>query len=224
MNTLLQDESLLIGSREEIQKLATKDSARILVVSDSHGAYSNLLLILRQFGVISDALIFCGDGICDISKLISNAVDEAEVKTIIPPVIGLVEGNNDADLYPVRNVLSDEPYYVQLKVPIFNVLEACGQRIFFTHGHRNSLYLGTGEIVSAAKKNNCKIALYGHTHIAAEKLGEVFTINPGSCFRPRGGQKPSFAMLNLTKNIGFECIFYELSSLGSKPFFPARNF
>jgi len=111
-----------------------------------------------------------------------------------------------------------------LKVPIFNVLEACGQRIFFTHGHRNSLYLGTGEIVSAAKKNNCKIALYGHTHIAAEKLGEIFTINPGSCFRPRGGQKPSFAMLNLTKNIGFECIFYELSSLGSKPFFPARTF
>ena len=210
MNTLLQDESLLIGSREEIQKLATKDSARILVVSDSHGAYSNLLLILRQFGVASDALVFCGDGICDISKLISNAVDEAEIKAIIPPVIGIVEGNNDADLYPVRNVLSDEPYYVQLKVPIFNVLEACGQRIFFTHGHRNSLYLGT--------------ALYGHTHIAAEKLGEVFTINPGSCFRPRGGQKPSFAMLNLTKNIGFECIFYELSSLGSKPFFPARTF
>ena len=121
-------------------------------------------------------------------------------------------------------VLSDEPYYVQWKVPIFNVLEACGQRIFFTHGHRNSLYLGTGEIISAAKKSNCKIALYGHTHIAAEKLGEVFTINPGSCFRPRGGQKPSFAMLNLTKNIGFECIFYELSSLGSKPFFPARTF
>ena len=224
MNTLLQDESLLIGSREEIQKLATKDSARILVVSDSHGAYSNLLLILRQFGVASDALVFCGDGICDISKLISNAVDEAEIKAIIPPVIGIVEGNNDADLYPVRNVLSDEPYYVQWKVPIFNVLEACGQRIFFTHGHRNSLYLGTGEIISAAKKSNCKIALHGHTHIAAEKLGEVFTINPGSCFRPRGGQKPSFAMLNLTKNIGFECIFYELSSLGSKPFFPARTF
>ena len=76
MNTLLQDESLLIGSREEIQKLATKDSARILVVSDSHGAYSNLLLILRQFGVASDALVFCGDGICDISKLISNAVED----------------------------------------------------------------------------------------------------------------------------------------------------
>ena len=182
------------------------------------------MLILRQFGVASDALVFCGDGICDISKLISNAVDEAEIKAIIPPVIGIVEGNNDADLYPVRNVLSDEPYYVQWKVPIFNVLEACGQRIFFTHGHRNSLYLGTGEIISAAKKSNCKIALYGHTHIAAEKLGEVFTINPGSCFRPRGGQKPSFAMLNLTKNIGFECIFYELSSLGSKPFFPARTF
>ena len=144
MNTLLQDESLLIGSREEIQKLATKDSARILVVSDSHGAYSNLLLILRQFGVASDALVFCGDGICDISKLISNAVDEAEIKAIIPPVIGIVEGNNDADLYPVRNVLSDEPYYVQWKVPIFNVLEACGQRIFcFSFSRAVSTPLGS---------------------------------------------------------------------------------
>ena len=107
----------------------------------------------------------------DIVNMLSVLPDEAEIKAIIPPVIGIVEGNNDADLYPVRNVLSDEPYYVQWKVPIFNVLEACGQRIFFTHGHRNYLYLGTGEIISAAKKSNCKIALYGHTHIAAEKLG-----------------------------------------------------
>ncbi len=223
MNTLLQDESLLIGSHEEIQKLAAKDSARILVVSDSHGAYSSLLLIMRQFGAACDALVFCGDGICDISKLISNSVDDDELKSIIPPVIGIVEGNNDADLYPVRNILSCEPYYVQLKVPLFNVLEACGQKIFFTHGHRNSLYNGTSEIVCAAKKNSCKIALYGHTHIATEKLGEIFTVNPGSCSRPRGGQRPSFAVLNLTNSGGFECIFYELSLSGSKPFFPART-
>ena len=224
MNNFQQISTYLLGTDEAVKELAGKEKARILIVSDSHEDYGKLEIILRQFGRECDALVFCGDGICDISKLISNAVDEAEIKAIIPPVIGIVEGNNDADLYPVRNVLSDEPYYVQWKVPIFNVLEACGQRIFFTHGHRNSLYLGTGEIISAAKKSNCKIALYGHTHIAAEKLGEVFTINPGSCFRPRGGQKPSFAMLNLTKNIGFECIFYELSSLGSKPFFPARTF
>lgn len=157
MNTLLQDESLLIGSREEIQKLATKDSARILVVSDSHGAYSNLLLILRQFGVASDALVFCGDGICDISKLISNAVDEAEIKAIIPPVIGIVEGNNDADLYPVRNVLSEEPYYVQLKVPIFNVLEACGQRIFLRMDTEIPFILELVKLFPRQKKATAKL-------------------------------------------------------------------
>ncbi|MGN0729834.1 YfcE family phosphodiesterase [Treponema sp.] len=224
MNTLLQDESLIIGSQEEIQKLKKKEAAKLLVVSDSHGSYQSLLFALRQFGAVSDALVFCGDGICDIAHLVSDAVEQPEIQAIIPPVIGVAEGNNDADLYPVRNVLSDNPYYVELKIPVFNVLETCGQRIFFTHGHKNSLYLGTAGITYAAKENNCTIALYGHTHIACGKQREgIFTVNPGSCYKPRAGQRPSCAVLELKKNSEPACIFYEISAAGCKPFFPERT-
>lgn len=223
MNTLLQDGSLLVGSPEEIKTLEHRESARILIVSDSHGAYAVLFSILKQFGSSCDALIFCGDGICDIARLAEEALKNPEMQPCIPPVIGIVEGNNDADVYPVKNPSSGSPYYIEFKIPLSNIMEACGHKIFFTHGHRNSLFNGNDEIISLAKDNGCEIALYGHTHVAFERLcsGGVFALNPGSCSRPRCGQKPSFAVIGLKKNSScFESTFFEISSGGIRPFFP----
>lgn len=223
MNTFLQDSSLLVGSPEEIKALACKESAEVLVVSDSHGAYASLFLILKQFGGCCDALIFCGDGICDIAKLVEDALCDSSIQSFVPPVIGIVEGNNDADLYPVKNPASGSPCYVEFKIPLCNSVEVCGHKIFFTHGHRNSLFNGNGEIVSLAKESGCEIALYGHTHVAFERLcsGGILALNPGSCSKPRGGQKPSFAVIALKKNsASFESTFFEISASGIRPFFP----
>ncbi len=223
--SFIQDSSLLLGEREDIESLASKSSARVLVVSDSHGAYESFIAILKQFGSTCDALIFCGDGICDLAKIIEKTIKEPDFKQFIPSVIGIVQGNNDADIYPVRNTISSEPYFIELKVPLFNIMEVCGHRIFWTHGHRSSLYLGTEQIESCAQKNKCEIALYGHTHIATENFGQVYTLNPGSCSRPRCGQKPSFATITLSKDkSSIESIFYELGFQKSSPFFPDRNF
>ena len=62
MNALEQDSSLLIGSAQDIESLARKDSAEIIVASDSHGGGAQLLGILTECGRQADAFIFCGDG------------------------------------------------------------------------------------------------------------------------------------------------------------------
>ncbi len=225
MNTLVQDSSLLLGSKKEIEALSFKDSSRLLVVSDSHGAYFILESILRFSGAESDALVFCGDGISDIAHLIETAVEKEEIQAFIPPVIGIVEGNNDSDLYPVRNVMKSGSYYTEISAPLFNVISVSGHKVFFTHGHRYALYSGTDRLSEMAEKAGCRLALFGHTHIAMEKMGKVFLLNPGSCRFPRGGQKPSFATVTLKKNSdSVESIFYCISENEITPFFPERIF
>lgn len=221
MNTLLQDpKSLLIGSRREIERLARADEAKVLCVSDSHGAYYTFHMILEYIGGACNALMFMGDGMCDIARLVENAIEDPAYQKNIPPVIGIVEGNNDADLYPVRNVKAASPYFVEFRVPVSNTIEVCAKRIFFTHGHRYSLYMGEGAVERAAKNAHCTIALFGHTHVPYENFGDVYVLNPGSCYRPRYTKVPTFATMLLKKNSpNIESIFYEIMSSGCKPVF-----
>lgn len=219
MNAFIQDDSLLIGAENEIENLAKKNSAKILVVSDSHGSYQSLKMILHQ--TPCDAMIFCGDGFCDIARLIDETAENENLQKFIPGVIGVVEGNNDADIYPVRNISSTDPYYIEFKIPLFNTIEICGKKIFFTHGHRNAVYIGCDQVVALAKKYECEIALYGHTHVASEQffLGDVLALNPGSCARPRCGQFPSFATLEISREKNYVLpIFYQIASQKIKPF------
>src|SRR5574344_970560 len=103
MNSLIQDTSLLIGTREAIVSLAKKESASILVVSDSHYASSILYRIIKERGPRNDAFVFCGDGMSDIAAVMEKAATEESFSYCMPPVISIVEGNGDADRYPVVN-------------------------------------------------------------------------------------------------------------------------
>ena len=228
-NTLLQDsETLLMGSTDAINALAQKDSANLLVVSDTHGAASTLSLIISEFGKESDALIFCGDGIPDLAAVIEHAINEPSYSDFIPPVIAFVAGNNDYDRYPTQNPLwkegGTEDFYQDVKIPLVQTLTVCSQKIYITHGHRHSLYSGTDELEYTAMNEEASVALYGHTHIAEvqNKTG-MFMLNPGSCSRPRSGQPKSFARIELKNDRSCDSIFYEFRQGGSKPFNP-NNF
>ena len=70
MIEISQHKQNIIGSREAIAALENKDHARLLVLSDSHGRYGLMESIVRGFGGKCDALIFCGDGVCDIAQLL----------------------------------------------------------------------------------------------------------------------------------------------------------
>lgn len=234
MNSLSQHQSMLLGSEEDINALAQKDHATILAVSDSHEAYANLFFILQEYakqnGHECDALIFCGDGISDITAAVAQAAADSDFAQILPPVIGIVEGNNDADIYPMKNPLRvknpREPYFVQIRVPLSQTICACGHKIFFTHGHKFALYSGIGALVKAAAEEGADVALYGHTHVAAVQYISpgIFAVNPGSCSRPRAGQPQTYALIELSRQNPYASIsFRELRPTGSVPFNPESS-
>ncbi len=215
MNSLQQTESLLIGSPDAIEKLAGQDESLILVVSDSHGSSRMLGYILREWGARSDALVFCGDGAGDIYSLLFTASDDTLLKNLIPPVIALVQGNNDPGGYALWDG-------TQMKVPLNQTMTASGHTIFITHGHRFSLYESTACLVSEAQLQEAELVLYGHTHVAmAESAYGMLTLNPGSCALPRRGQPPCFMTLKLKKGSAFfDYSFYRIAGTKSAPFNP----
>ena len=228
MNTLIQDkDSLLLGSREAIETLAEKQSSRILLISDSHGAAFTFSAILKQFGKDSDALIFCGDGMSDFTRCMEEASKDESFAECFPSVAAFVQGNNDTDMYPCINPeygkKKDADYFSQLQVPLRSTFFASSHRILAVHGHRYSLYNGSRQIVQAAKNEKADVVIFGHTHFPLWEINYPYisVINPGSISRPRGMMPPGFAVLELEKGKAAEKVtFYKIGSDGMNPFIP----
>ncbi|MBP5697628.1 MAG: YfcE family phosphodiesterase [Treponema sp.] len=229
-NSLTQDKSLLLGSRESIEALAQKDSARILAISDSHANTAALSFVLQKFGVESDALVFCGDGASDIVYLLQKASCDECFFACIPPVIAFVRGNNDSSSYSFMNKAAlrkkDAPLLVQVMVPPRNELTVAGHKLVIVHGHAHSLYSGVSDLVQEAEKSKADLIFFGHTHVpssgyASSKHGPILLVNPGSCSIPRACQPPSFALLDVKKgNPNPDCVFYEIRQPTTRPFIP----
>ena len=63
-----------------------------------------------------------------------------------------------------------------------------GIKFFACHGHMYNVKQGLIALFCKAKENECNIALYGHTHIAAcEKYDGVVLFNPGSVMNGKYG-------------------------------------
>ena len=201
MNAINQHESGLLGSGEDIARLAAADSARILVVSDTHGHYDVLESAIREFGPDADALLFAGDGMWDVVQYLENAQESERLKAALPAVVAFVAGNGDGDQYrinlPPSGVPDDSPGY-SLTVPSRQIVRAAGYSIFVAHGHRHSVDVSLDILVDSAHAMNCDIAVYGHTHLSfAEQFSHILALNPGSLSRPRGNNPPGLALLEL---------------------------
>lgn len=73
-----------------------------------------------------------------------------------------------------------------------------GFKIWLTHGHRYMGHTHVEKLAWWAKQLEVDVVIYGHTHIPMFKYyGDKLLINPGSPSRPRGGSRPSFAVLTL---------------------------
>ncbi len=226
-----QDESRLLckhlpGKGQAVAELAQKERASILLLSDSHGAPTTIQNILyglhtAEKGASPDAMIFCGDGMGDICSLLAKAEEDESFAALLPPVIGVVEGNMDTGEYELSSPATHER--LTIRVPLTQTLCACGHKIFFTHGHRFSLYNGTQYLVQRAREEGANFAVYGHTHIArAETMLAMLTVNPGSCSAPRGGMPQSYAVLNLKRAAASsaDLTFYRIAGRTGKPFLP----
>lgn len=128
---------------------------RAAVISDSHGFTGRLNTILMKIEAEGplDAILHLGDGYGDLMAL--NAA--------LPPVYQ-VAGNCDAGR---RDTLG----FVTLS----------GARLLLTHGHFQRVQEGTDGLLQLALEENCRAALYGHTHVQkmAWRNG-VLLLNPGA--------------------------------------------
>ena len=133
---------------------------KIIVISDSHGNIKNVEK-LRPIIAENDILVHLGDGAGDIREIMRD----------YPEKVYTCAGNCD--------------FFSPL--PDDGVIEVERLRIYFCHGHKYRVKSTLDQLLEAAKRRDCDIALYGHTHNA--KITEtdgVLLINPGSLKHPAG--------------------------------------
>lgn len=145
---------------------------QIVVMSDSHGDFFAVQELVKRYKDDS-VFIHLGDGLNELSEII--------------------------DLYPDVKVfsVSGNCDFVSGKA-LFSTLQCEEVRIFYTHGHVYGVKYATDKLLRAAQAANAQVALFGHTHQPLNHMESgVLLVNPGSLGQPRGGRRPSYAVLEV---------------------------
>ena len=202
MRNFSQLSNLMIADEESVKMLEEADSARILLISDSHGSKSVLFNILERFGPEADALCFCGDGLPDLIGIIEDFYSIEGYEDYIPRTVIFVQGNGDLSNY---SLVTDDRH--PISVPQEIAFTVAGKKVLMTHGHRYDVYPGTKALKAEAERIGADIAFYGHTHIANAQIktnsktkANLSFFNPGSCSLPRGGLPHTFALITIDRN------------------------
>jgi len=151
-----------------------------LIFSDSHGNPMAMKKVIDRCICDTDGIIFLGDNIRDIEQL-GKLYPELKFYS--------VAGNCDVSLEYLK------PEYQE------KVLELDGIRVLITHGHQRSVKFYLGELCAYAKRADCDVVLFGHTHerVCESRYGQKpsYIFNPGSVSRPRDGLPASFGVLTV---------------------------
>ncbi len=147
---------------------------KILVMSDSHGKYKNMIDCVRL--IQPDEIFFLGDGWNDI----------AQVEKAFPDIpVEKVPGNCDFTVGEKNT-----------KLVIRN-----GKKILLTHGHEYSVKMGLYHYEMKAREVGADIALFGHTHCLFYDFQKDLTmLNPGSIGNPPFGNLPSYGIIEMEDN------------------------
>jgi len=148
---------------------------RILVLSDSHGDYWTMEKAIKAQPT-AEIIVFLGDGYADFEKC-KHLFGDREIYA--------VTGNNDFHCQYPRN----------------EVIEANGVKIYATHGHLEYVKSHSAGLLSAMRRNDCKIGLYGHTHVQkSDYVNGLYLFNPGSL-----RDKNQYGVIDITEQ-GIICI------------------
>lgn len=209
MIEIIQQKNLLVGSETAITELEKKESARVILISDSHGNSPILKNIILQYGHECDAIIFCGDGLSDLAELLHLARESSSFAEVFPPVLAFVQGNCDPNHYPMNFSVSAVPEtsdskekFFPLSVPASQILTVAGKKIFICHGHHEGITFNLLPLALKAQENQCSCAVFGHSHLQYySHENDLKLINPGSISRPRGNMPAGFAILTITQKV-----------------------
>ena len=146
------------------------------VFSDTHSGCALMLETIRR--IRPDVVIHLGDYECDAQRVKEEF-----------PEIPLYSVRGNCDLYGLARDAD--------VVPLGPV------KAFITHGHIYDVNWGIDRLVYAAQEQDCRIAMFGHTHEAVnEEVGGVKVLNPGSAGR---GRELTWAFVEVFENGGIAC-------------------
>lgn len=146
---------------------------RIIVVSDTHRRFQEFYDIITKHRQEAALFIHLGDG--------QREVDD------------ILELFPDLNLHCVRGNCD----YGSI-LPEVEVVSAGNERILCTHGHNFFVKSTLEPLKKFALQNNCRIALYGHSHKSDTHYEDgIYFMNPGSPSQPRGC-KPSYGIIDIT--------------------------
>ena len=127
---------------------------KLIILSDTHGNYRGVEKLFSLFSE-NDYILHLGDGATDMRLAREN----------YPEKIYACAGN--CDFFSV--------------LPTEGELEIECVKIFYCHGHKYGVKTDLHALAKEAKRRDCEIALYGHTHRAEiTEIDGVTLINPGS--------------------------------------------
>lgn len=163
---------------------------KLVIASDIHGsAYycKELLHAYKNSG--ADRLLLLGD-------LLYHGPRNDLPKEYAPKeVISMLNHYKD-QIYCVRGNCDTEVDQMVLEFPILSdyaLLDINGQTIYATHGH-----IFNKDNLPPVKKGD--VLLHGHTHLlTAETYDDITILNPGSVSIPKGGNPPTYAVLEHNK-------------------------
>jgi putative phosphoesterase len=142
-----------------------------------------MLRVVSQNKDKTDLVIHLGDHVCD-ADVIRKAFPELAVLA--------VSGNNDPQPVPMWDDNRPLP-------GLHEIIEINGYRLLLTHGHKEGVRFGKGELIRLAQENDLDGVLFGHTHIAVcDREGGVLFLNPGSLTFPADRHR-TYAKLQITK-------------------------
>lgn len=136
---------------------------KTLVFSDSHGSEQGMIDAIEE-NKDANAIVFLGDGERDFEEALA-ACDIAPYGT--GASIRIVQVCGNCDRYSME--------------PVTVTMEFGGVRFLITHGHDQNVKFGYARLLQEARRKDCRVALFGHTHFQClEKKDGVVLLNPGS--------------------------------------------
>ena len=158
-----------------------------MFASDIHGSAwycRKLLEEYRRSG--ADRLILLGD------ILYHGPRNDLPREYAPKEVIGMLNSLK-SEILAVRGNCEAEVDQMVLEFPVladYGILVLNGLTFYATHGH-----VYHPECLPPMKKGD--ILIYGHTHLLrAEALGDYYVVNPGSISIPKGGNPPTYGILD----------------------------
>lgn len=103
---------------------------------------------------------------------------------------------SENDIYPFITVKGNNDYLIAQEQRIITIKNL---KIYMIHGHR--MYLDKDNMVLKAKKYDCNVFLYGHTHIPFyEYYQGIMILNPGALTKARSSLGATYALINIDED------------------------